>query len=490
MKKRNLKGLLLLALLAIPLILGASCAGKEQAKYVFLFIGDGMAQPQIIAAEIFSAARSSDEIKTAKLSFTQFPIAGLTTTYDAGSFITDSASAATAIATGRKTLNGIINMSPDKTQTYKTIAQYAKESGRKIGIITTVTLNHATPSGFYGFSSSRNDMYALAVQAANSDFDYFAGGAFQHRTGRNKDQTDAIEIAKNNGYTYIDTKAEFDALKPGAGKVIAVSEKLREGETMPYEIDRKPGEVSLADLTRKGIEMLDNPKGFFMMIEGGKIDWAGHANDAGANIHDVLALDAAVSAAVEFAKKNPKNTLIVVTGDHETGGMTIGFAGTHYDTHFEKIALQTRSFAAFNEEVLKPFKENASASSQLLSTGQQLSLNDLLPAIKESFGIDFDSLTAYEKQQIEFAFQRTMKDERIRPVEEDRYLLYGGYEPLTVKLTQILNQTAGIGWTTYSHTGLPVTTFASGARAEIFGGYYDNTDIFYKLASAMNIKVE
>ena len=454
--------------------------GAGQAKYVFLFIGDGMAMSQINAAEVFSTARSSKDINITKLGFTRFPVLGLTTTHDAGTFITDSASAATAIATGHKTLSGVINMDPGKTVNYKTIAEYAKESGRKVGIVTSVTLNHATPACFYGSVASRSDVYTLAVQAANSNVDYFAGGAFQQRTGRNKDQTDAIEIAKNNGFTYVDTKAGFDALKPGAGKVMAISERLQDSEAMPYEIDRKPGEVSLAELTIKGIELLDNPNGFFMMIESGKIDWAGHANDAGANIHDVLSMDAAISAAVEFAKKNLKNTLIVVTGDHETGGMTIGFAGTQYDTFFDKVALQTRSYVAFDEEVLKPYKARVSSRGQL---------SDLLPAIKESFGIDFDTLTPVQKQQIEFAFQRSMGNEQIRSFAEDQYLLYGGYEPLTVKLTQIMNQTAGIGWTSYAHTGVPVTTFASGVHEEIFGGYYDNTDIFFKLASAMNIKV-
>jgi len=456
--------------------------GKGQAKYVFLFIGDGMAMPQINAAEVFSTARSSKDISITKLGFTSFPVTGLTTTHDAGTFITDSASAGTAIATGNKTLSGVINMDAGKTQKYKNLAEYVKESGRKVGLVTTVTLNHATPACFYGSVASRSDMYNLAVQAANSNVDYFAGGAFQQRRGRNNDQIDAIDIAKQNGFTYVDTKAGFEALKQGAGKVIAVSERLQDSEAMPYEIDRKPGEVSLADMTRKGIELLDNPNGFFMMIEGGKIDWAGHANDAGANIHDVLAMDAAIRVAVEFAKKNPNNTLIVVTGDHETGGMTIGFAGTQYNTFFDKVALQKRSYVAFDEEVLKPYKSKTASSAATLT--------DLLPAIKEAFGIDFDALTAVQKQQIEFAFQRTMGNEQIRSFAEDQYLLYGGYEPLTIKLTQIMNQSAGIGWTSYAHTGVPVTTFASGVHEEIFGGYYDNTDLFFKLSSAMNIKVK
>jgi len=459
-----------------------SLAGQGQAKYVFLFVGDGMAMPQVSSAEVFSTARSSKDINITRLGFSQFPVTGLTTTYDAGTFITDSASAGTAIATGNKTLSGVINMDAGKTRKFKPITEYIHEAGMKVGIVSSVTLNHATPASFYAKAPSRSDYYDIAVQLAKSNFDYFGGGSILQRTGKNNDQLDAVGIARANGFTYVDTKDGFNALRPGSGKVIAISPRLQDDGAMQYEIDRKPGELSLADFTRKGIELLDNPKGFFMMVEGGKVDWACHANDAGAAIHDVLAMDAAIRVALDFAKNHPRDTLVVVTGDHETGGLTIGFAGTQYDTFFDKVALQKRSYVAFDDEVLKPYKAKTSLANAKLA--------DLLPAIKESFGVDFNTLSAFQKEQIEFAFQRSMGNEQIRSFAEDKYLLYGGYEPLTVKLTQMMNQTAGIGWTSYAHTGVPVPTFASGVHQDIFGGYYDNTDLFRKLASAMNLKVQ
>ena len=129
--------------------------------------------------------------------------------------------------------------------------------------------------------------------------------------------------------------------------------------------------------------------------------------------------------------------------------------------------------------MLKPYKA---------ATGKdKAKITDLVPAIKDLFGLDYATLTPLQKEQIDLAFQRTMGNQVDRPVQEDQYLLYGGYEPLTVKITQLVNQNAGIGWTTYSHTGVPVVTFARGANQEIFSGYYDNTDIFKKLASAMNL---
>jgi alkaline phosphatase len=456
-------------------------AVNGQAKYVFLFIGDGMAMSQISSAEVFSTARASKDINVTRLGFTRFPVAGLTTTYDAGTFITDSASAGTAIATGNKTLSGVINMDAGKTRRFKTIAEYAHEAGMKVGIVSTVTLNHATPAAFYAKVPSRSDYYDIAVQLADSGFEYFGGGMIDQPAGKNHDRPSVIDRIKANGYTYVDTKEGFLALKPGAGKVVAISPVIQDSGAMKYEIDREQDELSLADYTKKGIELLDNPQGFFMMVEGGKIDWACHANDAGAAIYDVLAMDNAVRAALDFAEQHPRETLIVVTGDHETGGLTIGFAGTQYDTFFDKVGLQKKSYVAFDSDVLGPYKKN--------TPQDQAKLSSLIPVIKESFGIDYDGLSAFQKEQIEFAFQRSIGNEQVRAFTEDQYLLYGGYEPLTVKLTQIMNQTAGIGWTSYAHTGVPVSTFAHGIHQEIFGGYYDNTDIFHKLAGAMNLRV-
>ncbi|MDR1220080.1 MAG: alkaline phosphatase [Treponema sp.] len=494
-----MKKIALYAALCALLIMVSACGGSHtaqsgggtdrntetaqtgQAKYVFLFIGDGMAMPQISSAEVFATARSSKDIAITKLGFTRFPASGLTTTYDAGTFITDSASAATAIATGNKTLSGVINMDPGKTKSYKTIAEYAHEAGMKVGVVSSVTLDHATPAGFFAKVPSRSDYYDIAVQMVQSGFEYFAGGGLLQPTGKNKDQADVIQMAKDQGYTYANSRDAFNALKPGVGKALAINATLQDSGSLPYELDRKPGDLSLADYTRKGIELLDNPQGFFLMVEGGKIDWACHANDAGAAINDVLALDEAIRVAVSFAEAHPQETLIVVTGDHETGGMTIGFAGTQYDTFFDKVALQKRSFVAFNDEVLTPYKKNTPKA--------QARLSDLLPQIEESFGLDYNSLSDFQKEQLEFAFQRSIGNEIERPVAEDQFLLYGGYEPLTVKITQLLNQIAGIGWTSYAHTGVPVPTFAKGAHQELFSGYYDNTDIFRKLASAMNLTV-
>ncbi len=459
---------------------GTPSGSSQKVKYIFFFVGDGLAMPQITATEAYANALSSKEVNVKRLAFSQLPVTGLCTTFDAGSLITDSASAGTAFASGHKTLNGVINMDVTKTKTYKTIAEYAKEQGKKIGVISSVSLDHATPASMYAKEPSRGNYYNIAVQLTASGFDYFGGGGFLQPKGKNKDLTSIFDLAKAQGYTIVETKQAFDNLKAGIGKVIAINPVLQDSSAMKYDIDRKEGELALADFVRKGIELLqDGPNGFFIFVEGGKIDWACHANDAASAIKDTLAFDAAVREALAFAEKHPNETLVLVTGDHETGGMAIGFAGTQYETFFDKIAPQKMSYVAFNEEVLKPYKAS--------TPKDKAKLEDLAPAIKDAFGIDIASLNVLQKEQLERAFKRTMGNEVERSIKEEEYLLYGGYEPLTVKLTQILNQMAGIGWTSYSHTGVPVPVFAKGVNQELFAGYYDNTDIFKKLMISLGL---
>ena len=182
---------------------------------------------------------------------------------------------------------------------------------------------------------------------------------------------------------------------------------------MKKRIDRLPTDLSIVDFTRKGIELLDNPNGFFLMVESGKVDWAGHANDAGALIHDMLIFDRAIVEAMEFYRRHPQETLIVVIGDHETGGMGVGWAGTAgipaqsgvsanlgmgYSMYFNRIAQQTRSYIAFDEEVINPYKARVTNPSQRR-------IQDLYGDILDSFGIDLRpgslNISEFQREQIE-----------------------------------------------------------------------------------------
>jgi alkaline phosphatase len=263
--------------------------------------------------------------------------------------------------------------------------------------------------------------------------------------------------------------------------VIAVNGWLQDGAALPYDLDRRSRDISLAEFTKKGIELLDNEKGFFLMVEGGKIDWACHANDGRTSIQDTLAFDRAVEAAYAFYENHPEETLIVVTGDHECGGMTIGFAGTRYDMNFDLMAGQKVSFQKFSAEIMGAFKKSENPSFAAVQ-----------PLIEENFGLVFEgdpkdlrTLKPHEKKKIRKAFQRSLAGDTVQSGNPETYLLYGGYDPLTVTLTHILNQKAGLGWTSYKHTGVPVSTSAVGAGAEAFSGAYDNTDIGLTIMAAM-----
>lgn len=508
------KNLCIVALIvSILMLAGNAIAAQETAKYVFIFIGDGMGVAQRNAAELYLANQKGvSRPEDAKLVMNTFPAQGMNTTYDLSSVIPDSASTATAISTGNKTKAGVIGMDADGKVSYETIAEKAHKKGWKVGIVSSVSLNHATPAAFYAHVPSRKQMYDISMQLANSGFDYFGGGQLlEPKNKKDAAKPDAVETAKANGYTLTSDRAGFEALKTG-NKAIAMNNLVDKDAAMYYTLDQADKEhIALSEFVSKGIEVLDNPKGFFMMVEGGKIDWACHANDAAASIHDTLALDEAVAEAVKFYDKHPKDTLIIVTGDHETGGMTIGFAGTQYSSFVDKIKYQKMSYIGFRNK-LEEYKKAHASDAQF---------EDILPLIKDAFGLyvmnaeekaalektvaagkaedasddvqkaakDAEkklkysmALTDMEVQVLKDAFRLSMRDEKEKPKDDQTYLLYGGYDPLSVKLTTILNNKSGIGWTSYSHTGVPVQTSAIGIGAEFFNGYYDQTDIYKKMA--------
>lgn len=488
-------------------------------KYVFLFIGDGMSYPQIQLTNYYAntmvnqgnekSVSVEDEDKTVltsenKLNMMNFDVSGSAQTYDSTSFAPDSASTATSIATGNKTWSGSINVSEDFTQKYETIAEKLKaQKDYKVGILSTVNLNHATPAAFYAHQESRNSYYEIGLEMIESGFDYFAGGGLKQTTGAEENQEDLYTLAENAGYKVVKTQAEAEALTAEDGKTIVIDEHLADGDAMAYELDRQESEWSLADYVEKGIEVLDNENGFFMMVEGGKIDWACHANDAASTITDTIALDDAVGKALEFYNEHPDETLIIVTGDHETGGLTIGYAGTDYDTFLTNFENQKISYAKYDSDYVSAYKENKTDFDTVMKdvtelfglqvpteeTSESSNQKDSADQHPESEDTGALVMTTYEYEQLKAAYETTMS--RTGEEEEfgqEEYVLYGSYEPLTVTITHILNNKSGINFGSYAHTGLPVEVLAEGAGAENFDGYYDNTDIYNKMAELLEVQ--
>lgn len=449
---------------------------EASPKYVFLFIGDGMAVTQRKAAEDFSV-----KIGNGPLCMNSFPNKILTTTHSANKLVTDSAAAATAIACGVKTKNSTIGMDAKGSNVYS-CAVSAKKAGRKVGIMTTVTITHATPAGFYAHRIARGQTYEIGIDLVHSGFDFFAGGGLgkrykNRRSGLFRKYGHGYRYAESQGYKIVTRKDDFLKLKPGDGKILT----RFTNDALPPAIDLAENSKypTLAQIVSKAIEMLDGPEGFFIMAEGGRIDWAGHANDAATNIRETLAFDEAVKVAVDFQNKHPDDTLIIVTGDHETGGMTMGVANTGHSISMDRLMLQTMSADEFSSEISKMFRKN-----------RNLSFDDIKPLASKAYGLKFEGdcredpmvVTPDETKTIIKTFNRDIGYYKAKVKEEKAYDGARKYK-LSGVLRRILEKKAGVSWTTGGHTAQPVLTTAKGPGAEFFNpdgmnkGKIDNTDI-------------
>lgn len=453
---RKLKIFVLWLFIAVCAAVAGVCKNQDSikpVKYVFLFIGDGMSIPQRMMADEFQRLSGKGG-----LSINSMPDSAFTYTRSNNSFITDSAASGTAIACGAKTDNGKIGVSPENKK-LESIAKVAKQSGKSVGIITSVTINHATPAAFYAHNSSRGNYYEIALDMLESNFDFFGGGGVEASNDKKSKsyKGDIYELAKESGYKVIlrDTSA-FNALKNGDKKVMAFGEK----GALEYAIDSKSG-LRIKDFLAKAIELLEsNPQGFFIMTEGGKIDWMCHANDAATVIKETIDFDKAVDVALAFAKKHPSETLIVVTGDHETGGLTLGFAGTGYSSHINLLANQKYSRDKLEQKFRSLKKKNP-----------DLDFEGAKDFISENLGLKFDdnakdilSLKKSELEELQNSFEKNV-------VKKDKI---GNF---ILALTKCLDNKSAIAWTSGAHTALPVCTSAYGVQSFLFSGTIDNTDI-------------
>lgn len=479
----------------------------KRAKYVFLFIGDGMGIVQRTAAENYKGSISGDSFRPAptRLVMKGFPAQGFCTTYSADFYITDSAAAATALATGYKTRNGMLGVDPSGTIPIESMASMAKRKGMRVGIVSSVFLNDGTPAGFYAHQRDRKKFNEIVEDLCQSGFDYFAGGGLAETPNSGVTAEDLMIRAQNAGYKVVRDKGSFESFKADGGKVLAVNPTHDAKKAMPFDMDRTTADISLAEFTRKGIELLENPAGFFLMVEGGKIDWACHANDALAAILDVCALDAAVGEALEFLKRHPDETLVVVTADHETGGMSLGVAASKQETFLARLKRQKMSSEKFKEIVAEYKKSHDPGSA---------AIEDLASEIKNAFGLILMSkeqkaeletkvaeggtagaeaseqlamaLSEQELDQLRAALSATMAMPHDRS-KLSRLLIYGDNEPVSITLTRILNLKAGIGWASTYHTGVPVPVSAIGVESNTLNGYYDNTDLARKIMAIMGM---
>jgi len=469
-----------ISLICSFLFMLAISMSAQQAKYVFYFIGDGMGVNQVQGTEMY-LSELKGEIGITPLLFTQFLYATMATTFSATNGVTDSAAAGTALATGKKTKNGALGVTKD-SEKVNSVASWAKENGYRVGISTSVSIDHATPAAFYAHQDKRNASYQIGLDLIETNFDFYAGSDFvdpnnsQAKDGKTYESL--YDLAQKAGFTIARGYKDYQKKAKKADKMILFqTEKAsqKDNSSIPYAIDRKKGDMSLAEITRAGINFLskDLSKGFFLMVEGGKIDWAGHANDAATNFREVMDMDEAIKVAYEFYSQHPDETLIVVTADHETGGISIGNGS--YNLNLQALKSQKMSEGEFT----------------LLINGLRAKYKNQVPweviqqALKENFGF-WDSVKLNEKQEtrLKAVYNKSFGNQ---PVNLEK-TLYSQDEPISSEAKRILNSIANVGWVSGGHSAGYVPVYAIGANAHLFQERIDNTEIPVKIAEAAGYK--
>ena len=395
----------------------SGCQKDTKAKYIFLFIADGMGPTHVSVTESYLSYKAG-KLGGEQLMMTQFPYYGMCTTYGAVKNVSCSAAAGTAIACGEKVLGGTIGVSRDSVN-LKSIAYILKEEGYKIGLLTTVPINHATPAAFYAHNLKRINYHEISSEIPSSGFDFFGGAGFLQYKGKNNDKEATDSLLERNGYTVCYGMEEFRRESVGKDKVVFCQAKNR-GKSAGYyvsdgleELAKGPAgqdqlafcnsnievDASMAEILGLALEYLGDEKPFFIMGEGGVTDWASHENRTMSTIESIIDFDNAIKVAYEFYKQHPEETLIVVTSDHETGGLSLGCGR-----------------ATINWKKL-----------------------------------------------------------------EDQWIESGKRNILDQEANSALNKSCSIGWATVKHTGCDVPVYAIGVGAEAFTGKMDNTEFVGKI---------
>ena len=462
--------------LLLSFLLFVSLGFAQQAKYVFYFIGDGMGVNQVQGTELYRGELEG-KIGITPIWFTQFPYATTATTFSATNGVTDSAAAGTALASGNKTKNGTIGMKQDQQTDVNSVAVWAKNKGCRVGVTTSVSVDHATPAAFYAHDPSRGSYYKIGTDLYKAGFDFYAGSDFLDPTNK-EDKSGTSEnlysLAEKNGYTIARGYKDYLKKCKKADKMILFqTEKASEADrtAIPYAIDHTKNDLTLADITRSAINFLskDLSKGFFLMVEGGKIDWACHSNDAATVFHEVVDMDEAVKVAYEFYSQHPDETLIVVTADHETGGFVLGTGA--YKLNLQVLKNQKVSengFTRILNELRKKYNNN-------------VSWEKVQQALKENFGFwDKVQLSKAQEERLQAKYTETFKGQEAKLEKSE----YAQDEPLAAEAKRIIDEIALVGWTSGGHSAGYVPVFAIGAGAEQFQGRIDNTEIPVKIAKA------
>lgn len=451
--------------LAFPqLSAAANTSEKPQTvKNVIVMIPDGMSVTGTTLARLYKGE-----------SLALDPLAsGLMSTWNGDGTIADSAPAGSAISSGWKSQSGNIASTGKKydfpgvktprqgeeLRPVATLLEAAQLSGRSAGIISTSEFMHATPADFSAHDPSRKSYDNLTEQIVYNDLDVILGGGAKYLKAENRaDKEDMAEILTSRGYSIVNTPEQLNSFS--GKKLVGVFGKTDKHTALSYDLDRDPAlEPSIGDMTQKAIDVLSqNPDGFFLMVEGSKVDWAAHANDPVGIVSDVLAFDNAVAKAVEFAKKDG-NTLIIAMTDHGNSGISIGdrSTSTNYDKTHWTTFINPLKKAKVTGEGFEAILESQSAKQDPVK---------IRALAQEWLGID--DLTDTEVNNI----------------------MGAKADSLNYVVGPILAERAKIGFTTNGHTGEDVVLYSYDPRGRLLGGLMDNTEVAHFMASALDVDLE
>ncbi len=456
-------------LISAILLLVAVSLSAQQAKYIFYFIGDGMGPGQVMMADTYKRKALGDSLP---LTMILLPVHSLQTTYSASSPVTDSAAAGTALATGVKTKNSMLGMNADSVAV-NSIARYLHDNGYGVALMTNSAADDATPGAFYAHVTNRRQHYEIGRQAAESGFELITGAALR---GLEKDgrATDLADYIASQGVELL-TDPEAVAASDSRRIILTPKSSLWNWD-MGYYVDNNEGQMTVDEMTVTAIRHLSRhtPDRLFMMVECGSIDHASHANDGGAVVKEVLAFDKAIETALDFYRSHPDETLIVITADHETGGMTVGNNHTGYSARPEYLVPQKIS-----KEIFSQYCDD------LMNADKKPDWAEMKEYLSENLGL-FSVIPMSERREnrLKDVFNATFVDGQARRQET----LYSNFNQFAVEVFEMLNEKAGIGWTSLAHTGNFVPLFAIGAGAELFTGLNDNTDVPMKILKAAGVQ--
>lgn len=431
----------------------------KKAKNIIFMVSDGMSTGTLNMADLYCKRKLGRHSHWLSLYKDALVNRGLMDMASASSIVTDSAAASSSWGGGVRVNNGSLNVSPNGQENMP-ILQKFKKAGKKVGCVTTVPITHATPAGFCVATKSRNSMETIAELYAELGFDVMMGGGNAYFDAKTrKDKKDAYSLFKNKNYTVARNKAEMLAA-PKNRPLLATFDE----DGLPYTIDQRNDSAltanipTLAEMTTKAIEqMKDHPKGFVMQVEGGKVDWAAHANDVAGLLYDQLAFDDAVKVAIDFAKKDG-NTLVVITTDHGNANPGLIY-GKFVDDNFDNI----QNFKHTNEWILQGIKPN-----------------DSIATVKERIERANGNVKIGDEQAKEILsyYQKTEKEDG---VYNSKHLPFR-------TLAEIQKSYTSVGWISMDHSADYTELAMFGPGSENMKPFMRNVDIHNFLLNAAEVE--